>query len=148
MIGEYVLRQDSPMSSDTDGTSCSVMALICVIDNVPCRSIIALPDGPLKFGAAAYRRFIAWGHAVPLHLPSGMVRRSTPTDELTSALEKHRECLNMAHPRPPEWSPTMSAFRQWQRSPQWPILARTGHAPSGCRTSGFTLLRPCARSDF
>lgn len=25
-----------------------------------------------------------------------MVRRSTPTDELTSALEKHRECLNMA----------------------------------------------------
>lgn len=60
MIGEYVLRQDSPMSRDTDGTSCSVMALICVIDNVPCRSIIALPDGPLKFGAAAYRRFIAW----------------------------------------------------------------------------------------
>lgn len=48
-------------SSDTDGTSCSVMALICVIDNVPSRSIIALPDGPLRFGAAAYRRFIAWG---------------------------------------------------------------------------------------
>lgn len=74
------------------------MGLICVIDNVPCRSIIALPDGPLKFGAAAYRRFIAWGSRRSLHLPSGMVRRSTSTDELTSALEKHRECLNMALP--------------------------------------------------